>query len=302
VIDLNETVEGMFQMLRRLIGEDIELIWKRGSKLWPVRIDPSQVDQIMANLCVNARDAIKNVGKITIETRNVAIDETYSALLADVVPGEYVMLTVSDTGCGMDKDTLSKIFEPFFTTKELGKGTGLGLPMVYGIVKQNNGFINVYSEPGQETTFKIYLPRYADESKQRRKKAVPAKPAARGNETILLVEDEQSILEVTSEILERQGYTVLTARVPSEAIRLAEKHRNGIHMLITDVIMPEMNGRDLAEKIHKYCPNLKPLFMSGHSADVIADHGVLDTGIHFIQKPFSMKDLAAKVRLVLDER
>ncbi|MCP4576911.1 MAG: PAS domain S-box protein [Deltaproteobacteria bacterium] len=299
VLDLNKTVEGMFKMLQRLIGEDIALNWRPGKDLGPVKVDPSQVDQILANLCVNARDAIKNTGNLTIETVNAAFDEAYCGGHAGVVSGEYVLLTVSDDGCGMDAEIRDKLFEPFFTTKELGKGTGLGLATVYGIVKQNNGFINVYSEPGRGTTFKIYLPRHEGEPGRMQEKS-PAAPAARGHETILLVEDEPAILAMVKMMLERLGYTVLAAGAPGETIRLAGEYAGEIHLLMTDVVMPEMNGLDLAENLFSLYPKLNCLFMSGYTADVIARHGVLDEGVNFIQKPFSMKDLAFKVREALD--
>jgi two-component system cell cycle sensor histidine kinase/response regulator CckA len=299
VLDLNETVEGMLKMLRRLIGEDIDLVWAPGKNLWQVRVDPSQIDQILANLFVNARDAITGVGKVTIETDNVAFDEAYCGAHRGFVPGEFVQLVVSDSGCGMDRDTLPHIFEPFFTTKGLARGTGLGLATVYGIVKQNNGFIKVYSEPGLGTTFKIYLPRHASKAEQVGGDG-PATPAARGNETILLVEDEPAILSMTTIMLERFGYRVLTAATPGEAIHLAREHAGEIHMLMTDVIMPEMNGRDLARNVVSLYPDLKRLFMSGYTADIIAHHGVLEEGIYFIQKPFSAQQLAARVREALD--
>jgi PAS domain S-box-containing protein len=295
VLDLNQTVEGMLKMMQRLIGEDIDLAWMPGKNLWPVKVDPSQIDQILANLCVNARDAIAGMGKITIETENTAFDAAYCAVHPGFVLGEFVLLAVSDNGCGMDVETLGKVFEPFFTTKDQGEGTGLGLAMVYGIVKQNNGFINVYSEPGQGTTFKIYLPRNQGKAEQMQKEAL-AEPAACGHETILLAEDEPAILAMTTTMLERMGYTVLSASRPGEAIRLAEAHSSEIHLLMTDVVMPEMNGRDLAKNLLSLYPNLKRLFMSGYTANVIAHHGVLDPGVNFIQKPFSMQDLAAKLR------
>ncbi|MBF0233136.1 MAG: PAS domain S-box protein [Desulfamplus sp.] len=300
VIDLNKTVEGMLNMLRRLIGEDIDMAWIPGEKVWPVKIDPAQIDQVLANLCVNARDAIADVGKVTIETGNTVLDEEHCKEHAGFVPGDYTLLAVSDSGCGMDAETLGNIFEPFFTTKELGKGTGLGLATIYGVVKQNNGFINVYSEPGQGTTFSIYLPRHrAKEAPLPDKEAI--RPAALGHETILLVEDEPAILRMTTMMLERTGYKVLAAGTPGEAIALARERAGEIHLLMTDVVMPEMNGRDLAKNLLSLYPNLKRLFMSGYTADVIAHHGVLDKGVQFIQKPFSMKQLGTKVREVLDE-
>jgi PAS domain S-box-containing protein len=298
VLNLNETVEGMLKMLRRLIGEDIHLAWLPGAGLGLVKMDPSQIDQVLANLCVNARDAIEDGGNITIETGNVTFDENYCIYNAGFVPGEFVMLVVSDNGSGMDKETLAHVFDPFFTTKEMGKGTGLGLATVYGIVKQNNGFINVYSEPGRGTSFKIYLPRHRSEDEQSSQEDSP-KTASRGSETILLVEDEPAILNITQTLLNRLGYTVLTASTANEAIRIAEQHADKIHLLMTDVVMPEMNGRDLATRLLSLYPNLKCLFMSGYTADVIAQHEVLQQGAHFISKPFSKGDLAAKLREAL---
>jgi two-component system, cell cycle sensor histidine kinase and response regulator CckA len=299
VLDLNETVAGMLKMLRPLIGEDIDLTWLPADGACAVRMDPSQIDQILANLCVNARDAIAGVGRISIETGLATFDADYCAYRSELIPGEYVSLIVSDDGCGMDRETLSKIFEPFFTTKEVGRGTGLGLAMVYGIVKQNNGFINVYSEPGQGTTFRLYLPRHAVAAREGRKQK-EAGQAPGGHETILLVEDEQSILDMAKMMLERFGYRVLSASSPREAIRLAEMHDGEIRLLIVDVIMPEMNGRDLARELVALYPQIACLFISGYSGDVIAHHGLLEDGINFIQKPFAMQELAAKVRQILD--
>jgi PAS domain S-box-containing protein len=299
VLDMNNTVDGMLKMLRRLIGEDIDLTWLPGKGVWPVKVDPSQIDQMLVNLCVNARDAIEGVGKITIETGNATFDNAYCTNHPGFEPGEYMLLSVSDDGCGMGKDILDKIFEPFFTTKEMGQGTGLGLATVYGIVRQNNGFINVYSEPDQGTTFRLYLARHTTRTTQI-KKINPVEPVKQGNETILLVEDEAAILKMTTIMLEHQGYTVLAASTPGAAIRLTETHPGKLDLLITDVVMPEMNGRDLAKNILTSYPNLKRLFMSGYTANVIAHHGVLDEGVHFIQKPFATRALAAKVREVLD--
>ncbi len=298
VLDLNTTIEGMLKLLRRLIGEDVDLLWKPGHEIWPIKMDPSQIDQILVNLCVNSRDAIRGCGKVIIETGTASFDEDYCDHHAGFVVGDHVLLSVSDDGLGMDAETVSHIFEPFFTTKALGKGTGLGLATVYGIVKQNNGFINVYSEPGQGTTFKIYLPG------QRGLPVGVVDDAADqmcwlGNETILLVEDEPAILQMTNLMLSRLGYTVLAAATPGEAIRLAHKHRGRIDLLMTDVVMPEMNGRELAENLRSHDPDLKRLFMSGYTANVIAHHGVLDQGVHFIQKPFSLKDLGGKLREAL---
>jgi CheY-like chemotaxis protein len=288
----------MLKMLRRLIGEDIALAWLPGANTWPVKVDPSQIDQILVNLSVNSRDAIAGVGKVTIETQNVHCDEAY-CVDPGCIPGDHVLLAVSDDGCGMDKEIQSKLFEPFFTTKETGKGTGLGLATVYGIVKQNNGLIDVYSEPGQGTTFKIYLPRHIGKVEKALMEE-PKEPVVSGHETILIVEDELALLELSCSMLERPGYRVLAAATPGEAIRLAEEYAEEIHLLMTDVVMPEMNGRDLARKILSLYPNMKRLFMSGYTADVIAHHGVLDDGVHFLQKPFSKAALTARVREALE--
>jgi PAS domain S-box-containing protein len=298
-LDLNAAVGAMLTMLRRLIGEDVDLLWRPGDNLWRTKIDPTQIDQILANLCVNARDAIAGVGKFTVETDNAILDDAYCASNPGCVPGEYVRLAVSDDGCGMDRETLSHLFEPFFTTKAVGRGTGLGLPTVYGIVKQNHGFIDVTSEPGAGTTFTIYLPRHVfDDELAQTERTVD--PANRGHETILLVEDEPAVLNMTVGLLSGLGYTVLAVPSPVEAIRVAWERAAEIHLLMTDVVMPEMNGRDLAAKLLTLYPHLKRLFMSGHAADVIARHGVLGEGVHFLQKPFSRDVLAAKVREALD--
>ncbi len=299
VLDLNETVEGMLRMIRRLIGEDIDLAWLPRTGLWPVRMDPSQLDQVLANLCVNARDAIHGVGKVTIETDRVVFDEAYCADHPDFVPGRYVMLAVSDDGCGMDGETLDRIFEPFFTTKEAGRGTGLGLSTVHGIVRQNGGFIHVYSESGKGTTFRIYLPPCEDEERQTQAAGSEEMPLGRG-ETVLVVEDDESILKMTQTMLDRLGYPVLAVGTTAEAERLSEEYSGEIHLLITDVIMPGMNGRDLAERCRAARPGMKCLFMSGYTANVIAHQAVLDEGVHFIQKPFSMEELAVKVQRVLN--
>ena len=299
VLDISETVEGMLKMLRRLIGENIDLLWMPGKKLWPVNVDPAQIDQVLANLCVNAKDSIVGSGKIIIETGNVSINDTSCYADEEIIPGDYVMIAVIDNGCGMDKDTMEKLFEPFFTTKEVGKGTGLGLAMVYGIIKQNNGFIQVLSKPGKGTTFRVHLPRCVEkilESDAQRKSKLPQGQG----ETVLLVEDEQSILKMGKIMLEKIGYHVLSADLPAGAIQEIEKNGGQVHLLITDVVMPEMNGLDLASHLCSRYPNLKCLFMSGYTADVIANHGILEENVIFIQKPFSMRDLAIKVRMALD--
>jgi PAS domain S-box-containing protein len=299
VLDLNETVGGMLRLLRRLIGENVRLEWLPDPAAWPVMVDPSQIDQILANLCVNARDAIANVGTLTIETGNSTIDEPFCADHAEAVSGEYLRLTVRDDGCGMNQDVLAHLFEPFFTTKEVGKGTGLGLATVYGNVRQNNGFIDVASRPGEGSAFTIYLPRYVPDA-DRTQSSSTAAASVTGGETLLLVEDQDAILRLTKRMLERMGYTVLAASTPAEALRLGWDHPGEIHLLVTDVVMPEMNGRDLAKSLLAMRPRLKRLFISGYTADVIAHHGVLDEGVNFLAKPFSRQDLAAKVHRALN--
>jgi len=291
-------VDGTLKMLRRMIGEDIDLQWRPGEGLWPVRMDPTQVDQLLANLCVNSRDAIQGSGRITIETANTVVDAGQAAVQPGLKPGDYVVLTVSDDGSGMDPATLALIFEPFFTTKELGKGTGLGLATVYGAVKQNQGFISVSSQPGQGSRFRVHLPRHAAQAPL----AVAPRPvqAPEGSPAvILLVEDEPALLTMAQRMLEALGYPVLTAGNPAEALRLSRHRAEPIELLVSDVVMPGMNGRSLAQALLEERPGLKCLFMSGYPADVIAPHGVLDEGMHFMQKPFSSQDLAAKVREAL---
>ena len=298
ILDINATVEGLLKMLRRLIGEDIQLVWAPAAIIWPVKIDPTQIDQVLANLCVNARDAIRGTGKLTIETVNVTIDTAYCEDRFDCEAGDYVMLAVSDDGCGMERELMEHIFEPFFTTKAIGEGTGLGLATVYGIVRQNGGFVNVYSETGQGTTFKIYLPRYGgcapDETAE-----MPVITGTSTSLTVLLVEDEPSLLELNERMLSRLGYTVLAATTPSRALELVKAHQGTIDLLLTDVVMPEMNGRELAAQVRELAPAVKRLFMSGYTANVIAHHGVLDEGIFFLQKPFTQKDLASKIAEVM---
>lgn len=300
VLDLNETVEGMLKMLHRLIGEDIDLVWKPKAKLWRVIMDAAQIDQILANLCINARDAITGVGKLTIETDNVTFDAAYCADHAGFIPGAFVMLAVSDDGCGMDKETIHNVFEPFFTTKSADRGTGLGLATVFGIVKQNNGFINVYSEPGQGTTVKVYLPRHVGEVPEKRTETAAKLPSGH-NEIVLLVEDEPAIMNMAGVMLEKLGYKVISTGSPSKALQLAESHAEGIDLLITDVIMPKMNGRELAEQIQAIHPRIKTLFMSGYTADVITHQGVLSEDDNFLQKPFSAGTFAIKIREVLEK-
>jgi len=298
-LDLNDTVADMLSMLRRLIGEDIDLLWKPAAKLWPVKMDPAQIDQILANLAVNARDSISGIGKITIETGCAEFDEVYCSQYTGFVVGQYVMLAISDNGSGMDKATMEKIFEPFFTTKEIGKGTGMGLATVYGIVRQNNGFINVYSEPGKGTTFKIYLPRFEKEGMEFQCNSLQALPLT-GTETVLIVEDNEALLKMGKMMLEELGYDVLAAGTPSEAIILVGQYMGNLHLVVTDVVMPEMSGRDLQKRLTAIRPDMKYLFMSGYTANVIAHHGILDEGVYFLQKPFQLEILARKIRETLD--
>ncbi len=297
-LDLNEAVSGMLDMLRRLNSAGVELAWRPGAGLWPVRVDPSQLDQILTNLVVNAGDAVGDTGKITVETGNATLDAEFSATLSGAVPGDYVGLTVRDDGGGMDAETMNHLFEPFFTTKEAGRGTGLGLATVYGIVQQNGGFIDVSSEPGAGSVFRIWLPRHRGPA------AAPEAPtqhvARGGGETVLLVEDEPALLRLATVMLERLGYQVVAAATPGEASRLAREHQGQIHLLMTDVVLPGMNGRDLARNLQPLYAGLRCLFISGYTADVIADHGLLDVGVHFLQKPFSARNLAARVREALD--
>ena len=299
VIDLNDGISSMLKMLRRLIGEDIAIDWRPGAGAWHVKIDPTQVDQILANLAVNARDAIGGTGSITIETRTATLDPSYCAEHSGSLPGDYMLLTVTDSGCGMDQETLQNIFDPFFTTKDEGDGTGLGLATVYGIVKQNDGFINVTSEPGHGTTFKLYLPRCIDAEASAEAAEASSEPT-RGSETVLLVEDEKSIRITVQIFLEDLGYTVLVAENPEEALSVAAEHDGEIDLLITDVIMPGMNGRDLANRLSELRPAMEYLFISGFTADVIAQRGVLDNSVHLLSKPFGRDALARKLREVLD--
>ncbi len=299
-MNMNDVISGILRMLQRLIGENIELFWNPGGNLRPVKMDPSQVEQILANLVVNARDAIEDTGRITIETKNMEIDEDYCRMHAEFITGSFVMIAVSDDGCGMDETIRENLFEPFFTSKPVGKGTGLGLPTVYGIVKQNKGFVNVYSEQGQGTTFRIYIPCIRDEEKTSLNKE--GQPAGGGAETILLVEDEPAILTMGRLMLQKMGYTVLCANRAEEARKIAAGHSGAIDLLITDVIMPAMNGRELAGLIKETHPGIKVLFMSGYTADVIGNRGEVDKDLAFIHKPFSMKELAATIRKALAER
>jgi CheY-like chemotaxis protein len=263
-------------------------------------MDPSQFDQILANLMVNARDATPGVGTITIETENVILDDSNCFSRAGFTPGEYVQLTVGDTGAGMTKEVLDHIFEPFFTTKDLGRGTGLGLATVYGIITQNGGFIDVCSKPSEGTTFTIYLPRFQADNEQSPEENAPKEKPRGGTETILLVEDNRALLELCETVLADFGYKVISTQSPREAIPLAEEYAGDIHLLITDVVMPEMNGRELAEQFRLIRPTMACLFMSGHTADMVAHRGIIDEGVHFISKPFRTDELARAVRAALE--
>jgi len=299
VLDLNEVVRENERMLRRLIGEDVQLSAVLDPALSPVKVDPGQIGQVIMNLAVNARDAMPRGGKLTIETGNVKLDETSVGVGPGAKSGRYVLLAMTDTGAGMTPEIQAHIFEPFFTTKGPGKGTGLGLATVYGIVKQSGGFIYVYSEPGRGATFKIYLP--AIDQPAAAGKSVPGiKAAAGGAETILLVEDEDAVRSIIRLILRRAGYTVLEASRGTAAVRLAEQHSGPIHLLITDVVMPEMGGRQLVEHLARLRPDLKVLYLSGYTDDAVVRHGILQADVAFLQKPFTMAALTNKVRQVLD--
>jgi two-component system, cell cycle sensor histidine kinase and response regulator CckA len=299
VVDLNAAIADMLAMLRRLVGEHIELIWKPENELWTILADPSQIDQIITNLVLNARDAIAEFGAVTVSTRNVELNEADCASRPGCVPGDYVLLTINDSGEGMARETIEHIFEPFFTTKSVDRGMGLGLATVYGIVKQNGGFINVSSAPGEGTTFNIYLPRTREAAKPPAAKI--ATGSLRGAETVLFVEDEEAILKLGKAILTRFGYKVLAARTPGVALALAEKYEAPIDLLVTDIVMPDMNGKVLKGRLERLRPGIKHLYISGYSADVIARYNILEEGINFLQKPFSVEALAGKVREVLDK-
>jgi PAS domain S-box-containing protein len=298
VLDLNGVVQSSEQMLRRLLGEDIELVMSYDRNLSRVRVDPGQIDQVVMNLALNARDAMPTGGKLTIETRDVLLDTSYTVDHFDVTPGPYVMLAVSDTGAGMDKETQGRIFEPFFTTKEVGKGTGLGLSTVFGIVRQSGGNIWVYSEPGQGSTFKVYLPLAEGEDPVALDVIEPL--TLRGSETILLVEDQDEVRRVAQEILVRHGYHVIAASNAGEALLSCERHPRTIHLMLTDVVMPQMSGRELAERLASVRPDMQVLYMSGYTDNAIVHHGILDSGIAYVQKPLTPDMLARRVREVLD--
>ena len=298
VLDLNVVVAEMDKMLRRLIGEHIALVTVLAPDLGRVRADPNQIEQVIVNLAVNARDAMPEGGKLTIETADVDLDEAFAQTHLGSVPGPYAMLAVTDSGVGMDASVRAHVFEPFFTTKEVGRGTGLGLATVYGIVKQSDGYISVYSEVGHGSSFKIYLPRIAQPAD------APVSPQrsgpARGTETVLVVEDEPAVLTLSRRALEAQGYVVLAASDAAAALRVVERHGGTIHMLVTDVVMPGLSGRELADRLVAQRPGIRVLFMSGYPGDAVVQHGGLPQGSAFLQKPFSPDTLARKVRDVLD--
>ncbi|HVP77376.1 MAG TPA: PAS domain S-box protein [Thermodesulfobacteriota bacterium] len=300
VLDLNTILQNLDKMLRRVIGEDIELVTLLTGGLGRVKIDPGQIEQVVMNLAVNARDAMPSGGKLTIETANVELDEHYARNHIDVEPGRYVMLSVSDTGVGITPEVRDRIFEPFFTTKEKGKGTGLGLSTVYGIVKQSGGNIWVYSEPGHGTTFKIYLPR-VDEPLEELREKIMREELPHGSETILVVEDEEKVRALTVEILGRQGYRVLDASQGDDALAISEKHKGPIHLFLVDVVMPGISGTELAKHLMSLHPETRILYMSGYTDNVIVHHGVLEKGLNYIQKPFRIDELTRKVREVLDK-
>ncbi len=299
-LDLNETLTSMHRMLQRLVGDDVELRTVPGEALAWVQADPGSLEQVIMNLVVNARDAMPTGGKLTIESANVELDQHYADHHADVVPGRYVMLAVTDTGMGMDRATQSLIFEPFFTTKEMGKGTGLGLATVFGIAQQSRGSVWVYSEPGVGTTFKIYLPVMQTQSAAERSGAPSARPALRGSETVLLVEDEESLRAVAVTILQRHGYRVLPARDAAEALCICEDRSLKLDLLLTDVVMPHMSGPVLAKRVTAARPGVRVLCMSGYTDDSVVRHGVISAEIAFLQKPFTPESLTRKVREVLD--
>jgi two-component system cell cycle sensor histidine kinase/response regulator CckA len=303
VLDLNQVVGELDKMLRRLIGEDIELATLLAGDLWPVKIDPTQIEQVVINLAVNARDAMPTGGKLTIETANVVLDAAYAVHHLEVEPGEYVLLAVSDTGTGMSDEVKARIFEPFFTTKEKGKGTGLGLATVFGIVKQNEGNIWVYSEPGRGTTFKIYLPKGKAEPEAKIKDELSISTSTLplpSTSTLLVVEDETEVRELVRDILLAQGYRVLAAQDGMEALQVAQEHEGPIHLLITDVVMPRLSGKALADELRSSRPQMGVLYTSGYTDNAIVHHGVLDEGVHFLSKPFELEALARKVREVLE--
>jgi CheY-like chemotaxis protein len=303
ILDLNKLLAGIKKMLVRLIGENIEILVIPEPGLWQVEIDPGQMEQVVMNLVVNARDAMPDGGKLTIQTANTYLDEDYFSeqnILEDQ-PGSYVMVAVSDTGSGMDKVTQEHIFEPFYSTKEKGKGTGLGLSTVYGIIKQNNGFIWVYSEPGQGSVFKVYFPRIKADADSEKIEQQP-EDVIGGSETVLLVEDDDGLRKLLQGILNKKGYKVLEAENGEDALRISRTHDGSIDLILTDVVMPKMSGKKVVERLQRLYPHVKVIYMSGYTDDAIVHHGVLEPGINFIEKPFTTEKLARKIREVLDDK
>ncbi|MFZ0447963.1 MAG: response regulator, partial [Desulfatiglandaceae bacterium] len=303
ILDLNKLLTGIEKMLVRLIGEDIEILMIPESALWKIDIDPGQMEQVIMNLVVNAKDAMPMGGKLTIETVNIDLDQNYFTdhSIVEKQPGSYVILTVSDTGIGMEKGVQEHIFDPFYTTKGIGKGTGLGLSTIYGIVKQNNGFIWAYSEPGQGSTFKIYLPKVKRDVKEEEKEQPPVENLS-GSEIVLIVEDDYSLRKLAQKSLQPHGYRVLVAENGEDALRISKEHDGTIDLMMTDVVMPKMGGKETAERLQAIHPQMKVIFMSGYTDDAIVHHGVLAPGLNFLQKPFSPKGLARKVREVLEKK
>jgi CheY-like chemotaxis protein len=300
VLDLNTVIQNMDKLLRRLLGEDVILSSILGEDLGRVKADPGQIEQVIMNLAVNARDAMPNGGKLTIESANIDLDETYTREHVAVKPGHYVMIAVSDTGTGMPEKVRARIFEPFFTTKEVGKGTGLGLSTVYGIVKQSGGYVWVYSELGIGSTFKVYLPRVdAPVDAACSTRQIVTLP---GRETVLLVEDENSVRALMCQVLQKHGYNVIEAREGREALLLCESHEGKINLLLTDVVLDQMSGREIAERLLKTRTDMRVLYVSGYADDAIVQHGVLTAGAAFLQKPFTTEALARKIRHVLDQK
>jgi two-component system, cell cycle sensor histidine kinase and response regulator CckA len=299
ILDLNDSIASMGPMLSRLIPESIDFVITTQPGLGLIYADPGQMQQILMNFVINARDAMPQGGKLTIETENVNHDEEYALSHPAVKVGSYVMLAISDNGVGMDETTQAHLFEPFFTTKERGRGTGLGLSTVYGIVKQSNGFIWVYSEPGKGTTFKIYFPQ-AEGEIAKVTEETKSEPGLRGFETVLVAEDEASVRTLTCRILRERGYTILVASNGKEALDIAQKYSGEIHLALTDVVMPEMGGKELVSKLASIRPGIKALYASGYTDNAIVHHGVLDSDVAFLQKPFTVESLARKVREVID--
>ena len=299
VIEINSVLAQIDKMLRRLIGEDVHLQLGLGADAGNIKADPVHVEQAIVNLVVNARDAMPDGGRLTIETANVHLDESYARTHLGVTPGDFVMIAVSDTGFGMDAETRRRIFEPFFTTKEKGRGTGLGLATVYGIVKQAGGDIWVYSEPGRGTTFKLYFPRVSEPVTEATDSAGIPVPAANKQETILLVEDEKAVRELTLKMLQQLGYSVLTAESADEALKISEAHPKEIALLVTDVVMPGKSGRQLADALVLVRPSIRVLFLSGYTENTVVHHGVLESGVEFLPKPFSREVLGKKLREIL---